>query len=179
MGLTFHVNLTFLARYQCLRGAASLSSTESISSDASSCPAIAARWFLEFSPTAGRKEDLQGPFVSGSRPAGSRILSTAGRKIRYRFPSSKLSTRHVWVATQNAIRHTRTALASYVRNFGRSLVCAARIILSRSARTRAHREIHRYGWRNRLKDVRPLKTSASSIWLLDVARFTFSKLGWS
>lgn len=36
---------------------------------------------------------------------GSRILSTAGRKIRYRFPSSKLSTRHVWEVTRGT-RHT-------------------------------------------------------------------------
>lgn len=52
-------------------------------------------------PSASDWKDLRGPFISAALEAGgSRILSTAGRKIRYRFPSSKLSTRHVWEVTR-------------------------------------------------------------------------------
>lgn len=118
--------------------------------------------FLRSGRVREKREDLRGPFISGSRAGGSRILSTAGRKIRYRFPSSKLSTRHVWEATQNAIRHTRTAPASYVRNFGRSLVCTARVILTTRTHTRLypHTGTHLEHRGNRLKDLRPLIRSS-------------------
>lgn len=75
-------------------------------------------------------KDLRGPFISAALEAGgSRILSTAGRKIRYRFPSSKLSTRHVWeVNARDAIRHTGTRRISAVLRRElrgpRSVVCA-------------------------------------------------------
>lgn len=48
---------------------------------------------------------------------GSRISSTVGRKIRYRFPSSKLSTRYVWEGRQETPygqRGTQPASLAYV-----------------------------------------------------------------
>lgn len=82
-----------------------------------------------------RLEDLRGPFISAAAlgpRSGSRILSTAGRKIRYRFPSSKLSTRHVWEVTRG--RHTAYesrggSPASYGGNFGaQPCVRCARVV---------------------------------------------------
>lgn len=55
-------------------------------------------------PSLGLERFTRTIYIGRSGPPGSRILSTVGRKIRYRFPSSKLSTRHVWEVTPYGIR---------------------------------------------------------------------------
>lgn len=108
----------------------------------------------------GKEEDLHRLFISGKGGEGSRISSTVGRKIRYRFPSSKLSTRYVWEGRQGTpygIRGTRPAslvhVPSYVGgNFGRSLASCARTTRCSTTRMhapRSHRDTHRDGNRNR------------------------------
>lgn len=76
-------------------------------------------------------KDLRGPFISAALEAGgSRILSTAGRKIRYRFPSSKLSTRHVWEVTRRTpygIRERRRISAVLRRKLRGPALCAIRV----------------------------------------------------
>lgn len=102
----------------------------------------------------GKEEDLHRLFISGKGGEGSRISSTVGHKIRYRFPSSKLSTRYVWEGRQGTpygIRGTRPAslvhVPSYVGgNFGRSLASCARTTRCSTTRMhapRSHRDTHR------------------------------------
>lgn len=60
-------------------------------------------------PSLGLERFTRIIYIDRSGASGSRILSTAGRKIRYRFPSSKLSTRHVWEVTPYGIRERAAA----------------------------------------------------------------------
>lgn len=78
-------------------------------------------FLLVFSPSRfsrGERRFTRTIYIGQSRAGGSRILSTVGRKIRYRFPSSKLSTPAC--VGGNAIRHTENSSVR-LRNFGRSL----------------------------------------------------------
>lgn len=82
---------------------------------------------------------------------GSRISSTVGRKIRYRFPSSKLSTRYVWEGRQETPygqRGTQPASLAYVSYVGWKLwaqPCLNRLARLYDVCTRDRSAIHTPG----------------------------------
>lgn len=97
---------------------------------------------------------------------GSRISSTVGRKIRYRFPSSKLSTRYVWEGRQETPygqRGTQPASLAYVSYVGWKLwaqPCLNRLARSYDtyARAIAPRYTHREQEREQKQDRRRVGT---------------------